>query len=376
MVLRAVFWKEWTEAKRDPRAWLLSLVVPVLFYPGAVWLGAGGAGQGPLRVATADAWLGERLARIEGIETAPPGGEADAVVAIARKSPGFPATGTMTVDTRILHGGWVARQRIELALQAIGRRLTAERAEQAGLAPGDLRPIRQVGDTANIPGVTSGTANLQKPPGTAGATPLVAYLLVFVLFTGCLATAVDAGAGERERGGMEALLVTPAAPGEIAGGKILFIMLTGLASVAASLLGLLLAVWAGGGNAAMLTKVGAGPALTVAFLLLPCAAMVASWLFACSLAARSAREAHAWISGAFLLVSLGLVWLTFGGGANLPWISWTPLFGAASAIGTALDGHCSPTHWAIPWLSSSLGALLGIQLCAHLLRRETTLRAW
>jgi ABC-type Na+ efflux pump permease subunit len=378
-VLRAVFWKEWVEAKRDPRAWLLSLVVPVLFYPGAVWLGAGGATRGPLHVATGDAWLAARLGGVKGVEVVPRDGGArvDAEAVVAAKDPGFPADGTMEIDMEIRHGGWITEQRFGQALREVGERLAGERAWSAGMAPGDLRPIRIANGEGGLGGAAGGGGGVvQTAPGAGGgATPLVAYLLVFVLFTGCLAMAVDAGAGERERGGMEALLATPAAPSEIAGGKILFIMLTGLASVAASLLGLALAVWAGGGDAAMFSGVGAGPVLAAAWLLLPCAAMVASWLFACSLVARSAREAHAWISGVFLLVSLGLIWLTFGGGGETPWIAWTPLFGAAGAIARALDGQCAPAQWLAPWISSAAGALFGTWICARLLRRESVLRA-
>jgi len=376
-VLRAVFWKEWIEAKRDPRAWLLSLVVPVLFYPGAVWIGAGGVTQGPLRVAVEDSWLAARLGVLPGIDVVSADGAAriDAEVSVIVKSVGFPSTGVMDVDVRVRNGGWMTGQRLDRALRMLGERLAGERAVRCGMAAGDLRPIRQGGgESGSSAGGGGGAVGIQGQ-GAGGVAPLIAYLLVFVLFTGCLATAVDAGAGERERGGMEALLVTPAAPGEIAGGKILFIMLTGIASVLASLLGLVLAAWVGGGGAGALLGVGAGPIVTTALLLLPCAAMVASWLFACSLVARTAREAHAWISGVFLLVSLGLIWLTFGGGGEKPWIAWTPIFGAAGAIGHALDGQCAPGQWLVPWLASAAGALFGIWICAGLLRRESVLRA-
>lgn len=360
--LRAIFRKEWTEAKRDPRAWLLTLVVPVLFYPAALWLGAGGMRQGPLRVAVADPWLAGQLDGTPALTIVPAGAAgADAEVTVLAMDPGFPDAGRLWVGINCPGSALLAAPEVERAVAGVGRRLATERATAAGLGAADLDPVV-----------------MPRPAATSAAgesSALLAYLLVFVVFTGCLATAVDSGAGERERGGMEALLATPAAPLAIAGGKVLFIMVTGIASVLASLAGLAAAVLLAGGSGGLVGSLGLLPLLAVGTLLIGCSGLISSWLFACSLGARSAREAHAWISGLFLLVSLGLIWTTFGAGANASHVAWLPLFGAARAIGRVLDATASPLDCLAAAAASLAGWAAGMAACARLLQREATLRA-
>lgn len=360
--LRAVFRKEWTEARRDPRAWLLTLVVPILFYPGVVLVGLGRGASDELSVDCRDPRLAAELAGLPGLRLSGTGEEADLQVGVAARDPGFPERGSLWLDYRSTGGGLLAEQRFEQLLDDWGRRVARERALRAGLDERAFEPIRRVSGGPAVVEVRAGSA-------------LTAYLLVFLLFTGSLATAVDTGAGERERGGMEALLATPVDPLQLAAGKVGFILLTGIASVVSSLVGLTLAASVGGG---LPGAVGAGPAAAgpVILLLLACGGLIASWLFACSLGARSAREAHAWISGLFLLVSLGLIWVTFGGGGRVAWGAWLPLFGAARAIGAVIDGGPDRGQWVAALLSTTGGGLAGLALCVRLLRREAVLRAW
>ncbi len=376
-ILRAIFRKEWTEAKRDPRAWLLTLVVPVLFYPAALWIAAGDVGRGPLRVAVDDPWLAQRIAALPGFAVVAPGAPAaHAEVIVLARDPGFPEAGALRVGVAKARGSLLAGQAVDRALADISRQLAAGRAARAGLDAADLDPV-----TSWRPPDAAGRdpVGRWKPSDAAAATgepaSLLAYLLVFVMFTGCLATAVDSGAGERERGGMEALLATPAPALAIAGGKVLFIMVTGVASVVSSLAGLAAAALVAGG-APGLTGMAAAPLLATAALLLSCAGLIASWLFACSLGARSAREAHAWISGLFLLVSLGLIWATFGATQRAGAVEWLPLFGATRAIGALLDADAAARAWLAPLLANLAGWALGLAFCARLLRRESALRAW
>jgi ABC-type Na+ efflux pump permease subunit len=360
--LLAVFRKEWTEARRDPRAWLLTLVVPLFFYPGVALIGFGSMGvDGSLRVASDDAQLRQELAELPGLSVTSTDA-ADLFVVVSARDPGFPETGSLWLEFNG-PGGMVAVQRFQLAIDEWSGSIIRERAGRAGVAERDLKPVRRV---APVTG-ESGTAS---PFGGE----IIAYLLVFLMFTGSLATAVDSGAGERERGGLEALLATPVNPLHLAAGKVAFILLTGLASVAASLAGLSIAAALGGGLPVVAAAKWSA-VLPTALLLLACGGFTASCLFACSLGARSAREAHAWISGVFLLVSLGLVWVTFGGGGGA-WGAWLPLFGATEAIAATLGGQTGFAVWLPPLLATSAGGVLATLWCMRLLRREAVLRAW
>ena len=71
---------------------------------------------------------------------------------------------------------------------------------------------------------------------------LMPMLLVMLLFSGCMAVAPESIAGEKERGTVAALLVTPAKRGHIAIGKILALSLMALLSGTSSTLGVVLSL--------------------------------------------------------------------------------------------------------------------------------------
>lgn len=71
---------------------------------------------------------------------------------------------------------------------------------------------------------------------------MVPMLLVMMLMSGCVSVAPDAIAGEKERGTMATLLVTPAKRSSIALGKVISIGVIALLSAASSIIGVLLSL--------------------------------------------------------------------------------------------------------------------------------------
>lgn len=71
---------------------------------------------------------------------------------------------------------------------------------------------------------------------------ILPFILLIFLFTGCLAIATESIAGEKERGTIATLLVTPTKRSYIAIGKILALSITSLASAACSSICLILAL--------------------------------------------------------------------------------------------------------------------------------------
>lgn len=70
-------------------------------------------------------------------------------------------------------------------------------------------------------------------------TMIAPYLLVMFLFSGCMALSSESIAGEKERGTIASLLVTPVDRKEIATGKVLALSITSLASAVVSFVGLI-----------------------------------------------------------------------------------------------------------------------------------------
>jgi sodium transport system permease protein len=148
------------------------------------------------------------------------------------------------------------------------------------------------------------------------------FLLVMMSLTGAFYPAVDLCAGEKERGTMETLLITPATRAEIVLGKFLTVM---LASVTTAVLNLVsmgltgIALAQNGANLAMeptqrVAAVGLSPptlqsAFWMLLLLIPLAAFFSAVCVALAVLARSMKEGQYYMTPLYL-VCLPLIFLT------------------------------------------------------------------
>ena len=73
-------------------------------------------------------------------------------------------------------------------------------------------------------------------------TMILPYLLLILLFTGCVSISTESIAGEKERGTISTLLVTPTKRSHIALGKIFALSITSLVSASSSFLGLVASI--------------------------------------------------------------------------------------------------------------------------------------
>ncbi len=171
---------------------------------------------------------------------------------------------------------------------------------------------------------------------------LFPFLLVMMSLTGAFYPAIDFCAGEKERGTMETLLISPASRAEIVMGKFLTVM---LASVMTALLNLLSmgltglqlasqvgALAADGGRRAA-AAVLAPPTLQAAFwmvlLLIPLAAFFSAVCLSLAVLARSMKEGQYYMTPLYL-VCLPLVFLTLAPGIELDlFYSLVPITGVA-----------------------------------------------
>jgi sodium transport system permease protein len=182
-------------------------------------------------------------------------------------------------------------------------------------------------------------------------------LVVIMAVTGAFYPAVDLGAGEKERGTMETLLICPARRSEIVVGKFLTIMLF---SVATALLNLMSMGFTGRymvsvvGNEG-LSRVGdlslPGPlALTwVIVLLLPLAALFSATSLALATFARSSKEGQYYLTP-LLMVTMGLtVFCMFPTVEIEPFYSVMPVVGPALLLKELLSSPGSTRRWSTPF---------------------------
>jgi sodium transport system permease protein len=181
---------------------------------------------------------------------------------------------------------------------------------------------------------------------------LFPFLLVMMSLTGAFYPAIDLCAGEKERGTMETLLISPASRTELVLGKFLTVM---LASVMTALLNLLSMGLTGLQLASNLGSLSADPnrraaaaliepptlqaAFWMALLLIPMSAFFSALSLALAILARSMKEGQYYLTPLYL-VCLPLVFLTFAPGVKLDlFYSLVPITGAALLLRALILGE-------------------------------------
>jgi len=136
----------------------------------------------------------------------------------------------------------------------------------------------------------------------------ILVLLAVLTMTGAFYPAIDAIAGEKERGTIETLLIVPCAAGDIVLGKFLAVFGVTLATLAANVISILLTILAslrllpGGSAGIYLQNIGGGTLVTLlAFVGL--AAVAAAMSLAVTTASKSVKEAQNTLTPVILMVS-------------------------------------------------------------------------
>jgi sodium transport system permease protein len=181
---------------------------------------------------------------------------------------------------------------------------------------------------------------------------LFPFLLVMMSLTGAFYPAIDLCAGEKERGTMETLLISPASRAELVLGKFLTVMLASVTTallnlVSMGLTGIQLARQVGslsadpGRRAA--AAVIAPPTLQAGFwillLLVPLAAFFSAVCLSLAILARSMKEGQYYMTPLYL-VCLPLIFLTLAPGIELNlFYSLVPVTGVALLLRALIMGN-------------------------------------
>lgn len=179
------------------------------------------------------------------------------------------------------------------------------------------------------------------------------FLIVMMSLTGALYPAIDLCAGEKERGTMETLLISPAERSEIVAGKFLTVWMFSTLSAVLNLGSLGFTAWQFG--SAMVARHGesAFPLPGIAslvwgfVLLLPLAGFFSAISLAVAVYARSTRE------GQYFLMPLSVVTLLLTLISMMPGTELTPFYSLVPITGASLllqDLVNARTAQDIPWL--------------------------
>ena len=207
---------------------------------------------------------------------------------------------------------------------------------------------------------------------------MVPYFFIAFCFMGVVYPAIHLGAGEKERGTLETLLLAPIPRHQVVLGKFLAVFCGGIIAVLLNLasLGTWLAIKAGEFRGIIGTLIGSIDLLDLvllALMLIPVAAMFAALLLSISIFARNSAEASTLISpfGIVLIVPAALAMLP---GVELNWF-WAsvPVTNVSLAMKELLKGTMDYTMLLAIFASSTLIAGGLLFFCAKWFNRESVL---
>jgi sodium transport system permease protein len=269
--------------------------------------------------------------------------------------------------------------KLEAALQAYRQQVVGERLAAAGIDPAVLDPV----------GVERFDASTEAERTSGQLAWLIPFFIAIWTLTGGQMTAIDATAGEKERGTLEVLLVAPVRRAEVVVGKFLATTLFGLSAATMAIVGFVL-----GGfimRRAFLPGLGAeagemvaimGGSLTVTpgtvLLLLVSAvllaSLVAALLIGVTMFARSFKEAQSYVAPLSFLLILPAIGLQFrdllGGGEALYWI---PLLNAMVLMDDVVKGAATLQAVLVTWASLSIAVVVLLLFAYRNFNREHVL---
>ncbi len=244
----------------------------------------------------------------------------------------------------------LAEIRLQRVLQTWSESIGRDNLARAGLPEAAAIPFRI--ESADI-----------SPPsrrGVAGWSKILPFILLIWALTGAFYPAVDLCAGEKERGTLETLLISPAERGEIVWGKLLTVMLF---SVFTAVLNLLSLGSTGGFVNSQFPVFGAPPWSAMVWLLIalvPVAALFSAVCLALAALARSTKEGQYYLMPVMLVIT-PLVFVTLWPSVELTLgFSLIPVTGIVLLLRALLEGE----YWNALRFAPPVIVVTG--LCCHM----------
>lgn len=208
---------------------------------------------------------------------------------------------------------------------------------------------------------------------------VIAYILIPLCLLGASYPAIDMGAGEKERGTLETLLICPISRVSIVLGKFFTVLTTGLvgALITVGSFGIWGAIIGSFAGMAVVQEAMSAIAITelilIFSLLLPISAVFAALLLAISIYARTFKEAQNYISPLSIMIFLPLVAAMMPGVELTTKTALVPIMNVALAIKELIKGTADYGLLALIFGSTLVLASIAIGFCVHWFQQEKVL---
>ena len=210
-------------------------------------------------------------------------------------------------------------------------------------------------------------------------TMFMPFILMVFLVTGSVSVASESIAGEKERGTIATLLVTPVKREYIALGKIIALTVTSLFSslvsfvgIMASLPNLLQLERIGDVTSIDLSVYGASTFVGILGIILITVMMFTMIMSVLSAFAKSVKEATQFVTPAMIVVMLASVTSMIGGGKAVtnPALYLIPIYNCAQCLTMLFSGEFYGLCYLFTILSDALFVVLGVVLLAKMFNNE------
>jgi len=203
--------------------------------------------------------------------------------------------------------------------------------------------------TINAAGNTADLATQQDSIGTMFSSILPLLMLIF-LYSGCVGVAPESIAGEKERGTIATLLVTPLRRWQLALGKVISLGLIALLAGASSFLGIILSVpkllnsaLAGTGTQISVNLYGAGDYVMLLVVILSTVLLFIGLISIISAYARTVREANTMMLPFMIVIMLvGVMGIFTQGAQSSPFYYLIPVYNSVESLVGVFSFNASP----------------------------------
>jgi sodium transport system permease protein len=248
-----------------------------------------------------------------------------------------------------------------------GKDIVQQRLALRGVAPTILTPY---------------TIKEKSIPGSGGnamlfLTQMLPYILIMAAFSGAIYAAFDQVAGEKERGTLETLLISPASRRDIVLGKFGAVVSVCLVSCILSIVGLIIPFKSGLKAFSWLAEGGLSVSPTtlgvIALVLIPLSILFAGMLLAISTFARNQKEAQTYLGSLFPIVMIPAFFSMFMDAKVSLSVALVPILNGSLIIKQALDGSFSTSFITLAFAASVAYAGVAIGFATKMFQNESVL---
>jgi sodium transport system permease protein len=266
--------------------------------------------------------------------------------------------------------------KLETAVAAYRQQVVGERLAAAGVDPAVLEPI----------GIARLDASTEAERSSGQLAWLIPFFIAIWTLTGGQMAAIDATAGEKERGTLEVLLVAPVLRSEVVVGKFMATTLFGLLAATMAIVGYVLGgvimrtvflPGLGGDAAEIVAVMGGALAVTpdrILLLLVSAvllAGLIAAVLMSVTMFARSFKEAQSYVAPLSFLLIVPAIGLQFRDLIGLgEGVYWIPLVNALALMDDVVRGAATGSAVLITWASLVLVIALLLAFAYRSFTRE------